>query len=285
MKRTLLLLVSSLAILAGAVGTLTAVAGAAGSSGEVVTVTARTVGTVAAPAPQVVVPGATLRAPHRSPHRSLGRPSSGPERTASGGSCSAGRVALTFDDGPSATVSAPLTRLLRRLDVPATFFMVGSRVDAAPEVARLVARRGFTIGDHTYAHTDLTTLDDHGIRAGLTAMRRALQRAGVPHLSTFVRPPYGATDPRVERVIRGMGLTSVLWNVDSEDWTGIATPRIVHDVVSQVVAHGRAGSVVLQHDGVTNSPATLAAVPREVRVLRHRGFCFVALDEDGRPAR
>jgi len=40
---------------------------------------------------------------------------------------------------------------------------------------------------------------------------------------------------------------------------------------------------VLQHDGVTNSPASVAAVPRVVKVARHRGYCFAALGPHGHP--
>ena len=135
----------------------------------------------------------------------------------------------------------------------------------------------------SYDHADLTKLSAQQIRHQVLATRRALHAAGVP-MSSFVRPPYGAHDARVDRVLAGLGLTTVLWSVDSEDWTGLATPRIVHSVVRQVDARGLGGSVVLQHDGVTNSPATLAAVPQEVHRLRRAGYCFVALDDAGRPA-
>ena len=206
-----------------------------------------------------------------------------PARSAVGAwACRAGRVALTFDDGPSATVTPRLVRALRRLDVPATFFMVGSRVGEAPAAARLVARSGFTIGNHTEHHADLTTLSAAQVRAELWATSRALRRAGVTP-SRLVRPPYGATNARVERVVRSLGLVSVLWNVDSRDWTGLPTRRITAGVLGQVRAHGRDGSVVLQHDGVDNSPATLAAVPHEVRRLRAQGYCFVPLDARGEP--
>ncbi|GAA4117893.1 hypothetical protein GCM10022215_18980 [Nocardioides fonticola] len=285
MKRRLLLspvaiLVATIAVLAALAGAADSPDGAPGSSSPSGTISARPAGIlVPARDPLRVLPGGTITPRHRA----LARPSAGPDRAPSAG-CRAGNVALTFDDGPSTSVTAALTRELLKLHVPATFFMVGSRIDAAPEVARLVARRGFTIGNHTYAHRDLTTQTDDDIRAGLIATSRALRRAGVREHSAFVRPPYGATDARVARVLRGMGLTSVLWDVDSRDWAGRSTTMIARSVIAQVRARGRAGSVVLQHDGVTNSPATLAAVPHEVHALRRLGFCFVGLDAAGEPA-
>src|SRR5690606_22952811 len=63
--------------------------------------------------------------------------------------CRAGLVALTFDDGPSPAITPRLVRILQKYKVPATFFMVGSRVNASPKTARLVQRSGFLIGNHS----------------------------------------------------------------------------------------------------------------------------------------
>lgn len=194
--------------------------------------------------------------------------------------CSRGLVALTFDDGPSPTVTPRMVRLLTRLEVPATFFMVGTRVESYPELARRVAEAGFTIGSHTWAHTDLTHQTDHEIRNALKRTRHALVAAGVP-APTLVRPPYGAIDDRGRGVLSAAGYTPVLWTIDSRDWDD-GTPRQIADRVLAAV-HPHRPNVVLQHDGVARSPLTLRALPREISVLRKRGFCFASLGPDGRP--
>lgn len=194
--------------------------------------------------------------------------------------CSRGLVALTFDDGPSTTVTARMVRLLTRLEVPATFFMVGTRVADHPELARLVAEAGFAIGNHTWEHTDLTEQTSPEIRRALQRTRHALVEAGVP-APTLARPPYGAVDDRVRGVLDAAGYTAVLWTVDSRDWAD-GTPRQIADRVLAGV-HPHRTNVVLQHDGVTRSPLTLRALPREITTLRKRGYCLAALGADGRP--
>jgi len=194
--------------------------------------------------------------------------------------CSRGLVALTFDDGPSPTVTPRMIRLLHRLEVPATFFMVGTRVATYPEVARRVSEAGFTVGNHTWAHTDLTQQTDREIRDALKRTRHALVEAGVP-APTLVRPPYGAIDDRVRGVLTAAGYTPVLWTIDSRDWDD-GTPRQIADRVLAAV-HPHRANVVLQHDGVARSQLTLRALPREVSVLRKRGYCFAALGPDGHP--
>ncbi|MCB0894540.1 MAG: polysaccharide deacetylase family protein [Nocardioides sp.] len=194
--------------------------------------------------------------------------------------CSQGLVALTFDDGPSSSVTPALLRVLERQHVPATFFMVGSRVASAPGVARAVDRAGFAIGNHTWVHADLTTQTDAEIRSTLRTTRRQMLHQHL-HPGWLMRPPYGAIDDRVRDVVRSMGYTPVLWTIDPRDWSGISAAEIRSRVVGAVRPH--ATNIVLQHDGVANSPATLAAVPGEISSLRARGYCFAGLDRAGHP--
>jgi peptidoglycan/xylan/chitin deacetylase (PgdA/CDA1 family) len=194
--------------------------------------------------------------------------------------CSRGLVALTFDDGPLSTVTPRVVRLLQRLEVPATFFMVGNRVAAHPELVRLVDRAGFAIGNHTWEHTDLTTQTPAAARRALVTTRRALLDAGVTP-TDLARPPYGAIDDRVRRVMASLDLVPTLWTIDSHDWTGLSAGQISRGVIRAVRPHRT--NVVLQHDGVTNSPATLKALPSEIRTLQKRGYCFASLGPDGNP--
>lgn len=194
--------------------------------------------------------------------------------------CSRGLVALTFDDGPLPSVTPRLVRVLTRLDVPATFFMVGNRVESNPELVRMVDRAGFAIGNHTWEHADLTSQTPRQVRRALASTGRALHAAGVEP-TDLVRPPYGATDERVRKVIADLGLVEVLWTIDSLDWSGLSARQITDRIVERTRPHRT--NLVLQHDGVTNSPATLRAMPEVVARLQKRGFCFAGLDASGRP--
>ena len=78
-------------------------------------------------------------------------------RPARVGGCRSGTVSLTFDDGPANGVTPQLLRILHRLQVPATFFMVGERVTAAPALARKVERAGYLIANHSYHHGLMTS--------------------------------------------------------------------------------------------------------------------------------
>jgi peptidoglycan/xylan/chitin deacetylase (PgdA/CDA1 family) len=170
--------------------------------------------------------------------------------------------------------------MLTARKVPATFFMVGSRIHSAPGAAKLVQRSGFTIGNHTWSHAELPALSDGGIRRQLRSTRREMREHGLAP-SDLMRPPYGAITRRVRHDVRALGMVPVLWTIDSRDWTG-GTPRQIADRILGALRK-RGTNIVLQHDGVTNSPNSVAAVPRVVREARRRGYCFTDLGPRGRP--
>lgn len=190
-----------------------------------------------------------------------------------------GQVALTFDDGPVRGTTHRLIRLLRSKRVPATFFVVGQRVQALPGAAREIERNGFLVGNHTWAHQDMRTLSYAQTLRTLRTTHRALLRAGV-HPTRLMRPPYGATNPTVRRAIRDAGFVPVLWTTDSLDWKSGTSEQIAARILGSL--HPGA-NIVLQHDGVNRSPISVGAVAQVVQGARRRGYCFTALDEKGRP--
>lgn len=196
--------------------------------------------------------------------------------------CRSGSIVLTFDDGPSPRMTPRLVRILTRERVPATFFMVGEKVRRSPATARLVRDAGFTIGNHTWSHHQLTRLSSLRVRGQVLKAGAELRAHGID-TGRLMRPPYGAIDARVSREVRQLGLVPVLWTADSLDWSGGSAPQIAHRILEQLRPYRK--NIVLQHDGVDNSAASIAAVPIVIRAARARGYCFTDLGADGGVAR
>ncbi len=127
------------------------------------------------------------------------------------------QVALTFDDGPSPYTSQVLD-VLRRYDVPATFFVVGVSVAAGADALKRAVREGHSVQSHTWGHPVLTRLSDSAISAELSRASAAI-KATTGRWPTCYRPPEGVTNDRVRAVARSLGLgDEVLWNVDPSDY-------------------------------------------------------------------
>jgi peptidoglycan/xylan/chitin deacetylase (PgdA/CDA1 family) len=174
-----------------------------------------------------------------------------------------GHVALTFDDGPDPRSTAALVAALRREGARATLFTIGRNARAYPRLLRSARNAGMWIGNHSWSHPDLTRLTPPRARAELRRAQAVLTRLGGPAPRLF-RPPYGATGPAVRAAALRLGLTEVLWDIDSRDWAGASVDEIV-------AAAGRLtdGQILLLHE---TSPAAVAAVPRILAGLRERGL-------------
>lgn len=171
---------------------------------------------------------------------------------------SRGTVYLTFDDGPS-PYTEPILRVLKQTKSTATFFQLGTRRPLYPRATAAILAQGSNIGNHTYDHTDLTTLSAKGVRHEL---------AGGPR-SHCARPPYGATNTTVRRVLKQQGYRQMLWTVDSLDWTRPGTSWIVY---RGAPADIHDGSIILMHDGGGPREQSVAALPRIISNLHDRGY-------------
>jgi len=179
-------------------------------------------------------------------------------------------VALTFDDGPDPARTPALLDTLAELHAPATFFLLGSQVDAHPELAARIAREGHELGNHTYSHRYLPLARSRSVAGELAATDAAIARAtGIT--PTLARPPYGGRSPANVRAFARGGKRVVLWDVNSFDWKGADAP----DIAARVLARVRPGSIVLLHEARTGGERTIEAVRLLVPELRARGYELV----------
>jgi len=184
-------------------------------------------------------------------------------------------VALTFDDGPSPRYTPRVLAILRRLRVPATFFVVGYLADQNPGLVRRELRAGMAIGNHRYNHPEVPPFDELPRRLledEIVLGAESLSRLGAR--PSLFRPPGGSSSPAVVDAAEAAGERVVLWSVDPRDWRPGVRPR---QIVRRVLGAVRAGSIVLLHDGGGDRSATVAALPAIVKGIRSRRFRLVAI--------
>ncbi|OLT32010.1 hypothetical protein BJF79_36540 [Actinomadura sp. CNU-125] len=158
--------------------------------------------------------------------------------------------------------------MLRAHDVRAVFYVTGEKAAARPDLVRAIAADGHRVENHSWNHPYLTDLSAAQVREQLANTSAAVADAGAP-LPTLFRPPFGATDATVEAQARALGMRVVRWTIDTHDWRG----RRPDEIAATVLTRAEPGAVVLMHDGVARSAATVRALPTIIRGLRNRGFC------------
>lgn len=181
-------------------------------------------------------------------------------------------IALTFDDGPSATLTPKLLDLLAAHQMKATFFVVGQNAADNPAILKRALREGHEIANHSWSHPNLGKMSDDAVRRELQKTDDAIF-AAIGKRPTFLRPPYGSITPRQKRWINEeFGYRIIIWDVDPLDWKRPG-PSVV---CSRILKETRPGSIVLAHD---IHPATLEAMPATFDQLSAKGFKSVTVSE------
>ena len=194
-----------------------------------------------------------------------------------------GEIALTFDDGPSAVWTPRLLDILAKHEVWATFFLLGGRAAAQPELVRRIAAAGHTIGNHSWSHPNLARTRSSRVREELRQTSETLQQIiGAP--VKFFRPPFGARRPVVFRAAREMGMEPVLWNAMTSDWSEASADRIAKELMKKIDGlerRGRAANVVLHDSGHRDAAANREPSVAAAGLLLERyarSHQFVTLD-------
>jgi Predicted xylanase/chitin deacetylase len=177
------------------------------------------------------------------------------------------RIWLTIDDGPSDDTPA-LLDLLDRHDAQATFFMVGERAAARPELVREVLRRGHSLGNHSHSHPQgrFWALGPAAMAREIGQCQQALAAiAGAP--PRWYRSVVGMTNPFVAAPLRAHGLARVGWSARGFD--GVACEP--DQVVARIVADLRPGAIVLLHEG-SGHGHNLRIIEAVLQAARERGL-------------
>lgn len=178
------------------------------------------------------------------------------------------KIALTFDDGPSAAWTPALLDGLKERGVKATFFLIGENADKNPEIVKRMAEEGHLIGNHTYHHVELTKVSENEARLELADTNAVIARITGKE-PEYMRPPFGAWQRKLEQEIR---MLPVLWTIDPLDWT----TENPDEIVNKVVTEAEENDIILLHDCYKSS---VEAGLQIVDILQEEGFVFVTVDE------
>jgi peptidoglycan/xylan/chitin deacetylase (PgdA/CDA1 family) len=152
-------------------------------------------------------------------------------------------IALTFDDGPNPGVTDRILDELQKRGAKATFFMIGERIAASPELARRVVAEGHDVANHTYTHPKLTEVPPARVEEELQKTQDIIHDVlGVQ--ATWFRPPYLTFRRDLAPHVQRRGLRVVTGNVDPADWSQPGEEKII-EVITQKATPG---SIVICHD-------------------------------------
>ena len=193
------------------------------------------------------------------------------------------RVFLTFDDGPSSNTE-PILNILKQENIKATFFELGSRVEAQPESVKRAYDEGHYIASHGYSHVYSkiyqsveSVLDEYN--QCIQAIRNAIGEAEYdPHLFRFPGGlpggPYADLKKQAKEVLLQNGILNIDWNALSGDAEGNDLPvEVLMARLTETV--GEKNNIVLFMHDSQQKTTTVEALPQIIAFFRDRGYEFV----------
>lgn len=192
------------------------------------------------------------------------------------------RVFLTFDDGPSETVTPVVLDTLKKENIKATFFLLGSRVELNPELVKREYNEGHYLASHGYSHvysqiyaSPQSVIDEYN--RSVTAIRNAIgEQEYNPHLFRYPGGYWGGKYAEVKKQAKQLldenNILHIDWNALTSDAAGAkTTEQFIAELDKTVPKHNSV--VVLMHDA-GNKQATANALPTIIKYFRDRGFEF-----------
>jgi peptidoglycan/xylan/chitin deacetylase (PgdA/CDA1 family) len=171
-------------------------------------------------------------------------------------------VALTFDDGPDPATTPLLLELLEQSKVKATFFVIGEKAQARPDLMREIIAGGHDVGNHSYRHDVLLMLrPSKKIESEISMAQQALSAFGIKPL--IFRPPVGITNPWLGSILKKQGLLCVNFSCRGFD----AGNRRLEGLAERILQKARSDDIILLHDCMPHGDASVGMWLQEIEAL------------------
>ncbi|ASN06894.1 delta-lactam-biosynthetic de-N-acetylase [Virgibacillus necropolis] len=184
-------------------------------------------------------------------------------------------VYLTFDNGYEQGYTAKVLDILKKEDVPATFFVTGHYVDSKPDLIKRMANEGHIIGNHSYHHPDFSVVSKKTMKKELETLEDAVAEITDQEQMKYLRPPRGIFNEQTLKWANDLGYTHIFWSLAFTDWN-TDKQKGANYAYEQVMKQIHPGAIVLLH---TVSSDNAEALPRIINDLKEKGYTFKSLDD------
>lgn len=157
-------------------------------------------------------------------------------------------IYLTFDCGYENGNTEAILDALDKHGAPATFFVVGHYLEAAPELVNRMVEDGHVVGSHTYHHPDINTLADlDAFQEEMDSLRELYSQVTGGELAMYYRPPEGKCGITNLKMAQELGYTTIFWSLAYVDWDVEKQPSH-KDALNKLTERIHPGAIVLLHN-------------------------------------
>ena len=184
------------------------------------------------------------------------------------------KIWLTFDDGPEEEVTEFILKTLKKLNIKASFFLIGKNIQAFPELTKAIIKEGHIVGNHSFSHLNGFKSKNeeyiYDIELGQKLINEKLVEMGITNKIKIFRPPYGRILPQqIKRLKENYKI--VMWDIFSWDFKkNISPEKIYNNVIDNVVE----GSILVFHNNKKSLNNLKLTLEDTLVKLKEKGFVF-----------
>ena len=173
-------------------------------------------------------------------------------------------IFLTFDDGPSPEITDWVLQLLEHENIPATFFLIGDKIEKFPDIAQKVLKSKHHIGNHSFNHLV-------GWKTKNRAYFKNIDQCQKLTNTNLFRPPHGRIKPSQASTLIHKGFKIIMWDVLSGDFDKRLSPKFC---LEHLKKHTRKGSILVFHDSEKAYPTLKVILPAYIKWAKTKGYNF-----------
>ena len=184
------------------------------------------------------------------------------------------KVFLTFDDGPTPTVTEWTLDQLKKYNAKATFFCIGNNIEKHPDIFQKIIDEKHAIGNHTFNHLKgwETTNDTYIKNVNLCQTQVPNPKSQIPNL---FRPPYGKIKFSQSKELRKLGYKIIMWDIISYDFDkNISKEKCLENVLKNV----QSGSIIVFHDSIKAEQNLKYVLPKTLEFLKEKEYECAKID-------
>ncbi len=172
------------------------------------------------------------------------------------------KIFLSFDDGPNPESTPQLLQLLDSFGIKATFFCLGEKIVAYPEIYNDIIKRGHVVGNHGFYHLS-------GWKTNTKKYIENIRKSSLLLKNNLFRPPYGKLTLSQFLSIKNE-FKIIMWSYMPGDFD---SKQSIQNIIKMGKLNYRPGSIIVLHD----TPTCLVKIKAYLQELSFKNKAFGSL--------
>ena len=192
------------------------------------------------------------------------------------GDTTSAKVYLTFDAGYEAGYTKTILETLKKHNVKAAFFVVGSYIRQNGDIVKQMVNDGHIVGNHSNTHPNMSkmaTLEQ--FKQEITPVEEAYQTLIGAPMPKFYRPPQGIYNEKNLEMAKSLGYQTIFWSLAYVDWYKDNQPT-KQEAFDKLLPRIHNGAIILLH---STSKTNCEILDEFITILKEKGYTFGTLDE------